>query len=383
MTLITRKNNSTFVARWDLDLIAVRNEWVVQVLSDDEIQYLPFVDQIGKHGTCILWSKLDRLLENQQYYANQIDIYPFLEHVEYHLALIYHRYLSGEFKKQKINIMINGHTIKPFDPFCTSHKATQMLPEEIVSIGGQQVRIQPFILPHHSKLTKEEYKFYRSRSDFYSNQGVYVYRNGRLMTWGDWFRLVPKTEATKLARVRIDFPNSLDEQWTIDIKKSRAHPPPQVREKLRQIINKITTQSKRVHTGRGDRLFNKQEQPVWIRSADREGTRYGINREHPLFVALAQQTDPQLMRALDQIFAVIEREVPIEAIYADYSTVPEVFDDVPDMPVENLPEILETFAGLFRVAGKLDKDNLRNAIIHIPPFNQHREATLKIIEDLI
>lgn len=77
------------------------------------------------------------------------------------------------------------------------------------------------------------------------------------MAWGDWFRLVPKGEATKLARVQIDFPNSLDEAWTIDIKKSRARPPHAVRERLRQIINRITARSVTVHRGRGQRLFRK------------------------------------------------------------------------------------------------------------------------------
>ena len=85
----------------------------------------------------------------------------------------------------------------------------------------------------------------------------YVYRNGRLMAWGDWFRLVPKGEATKLARVQIDFPNSLDEAWTIDIKKSRARPPHGVRERLRQIINRITARSVTVHRGVGRSSFRR------------------------------------------------------------------------------------------------------------------------------
>ena len=117
--------------------------------------------------------------------------------------------------------------------------------------------MQPYVLPHHSRLSAADYDFYQDRSDFISNQGGYVYRNGRLMAWGDWFRLVPKGEATKLARVQIDFPNSLDEAWTIDIKKSRARPPHTVRERLRQIISQITGRSVTVHRGRGQKLFQE------------------------------------------------------------------------------------------------------------------------------
>lgn len=34
-----------------------------------------------------------------------------------------------------------------FDPFCLNNKATQLLPEEIIRIAGEEVRIQPYILP--------------------------------------------------------------------------------------------------------------------------------------------------------------------------------------------------------------------------------------------
>lgn len=383
LTVISRKDNSTFAACWDLDLISQRNEWVAQVLSPDEILALPLVDQLGERGTCVLWQKLDRLLESQQYISNRIDIYTRLEQVEQHLALIYHRYLSGEYRKRKITILVNAHSVEPFDPFCTSHKATQMLPEEIVRIDGEEIHIQPFILPHHSKLPKADYDYYRSRSDFISNQGAYVYRNGRLMAWGDWFKLIAKTEATKLARVRIDFSNVLDEQWTIDIKKSRAHPPPQVREKLKHIINRITEQSRKVHTGRGERLFSQQEQPLWLRYPDRKGTRYGINREHPLLLALADKADPQMMSAFNHILDLIQSAVPVEAIYADYSNIPQVFEEKPDISPEQLQQAITAIAELFRTSGELDKAGLSRAILAVPPYSQHREITQKIIEDML
>lgn len=382
LTVISRKNGLTFAARWDLDLISQRNEWVVQELSADDIQSLPLINQLSNQGTCVLWQKLDRLLESQQYTINEADVYTKLDHVERHLALIYHRYLSGEFKKSKTTILVNGHPIKPFDPFCTSHKATQMLPEEIVRIHGEEIHIQPYILPHHSKLTRSDYDYYRKHSDFISNQGAYVYRNGRLMAWGDWFRLVAKTEATKLARVRIDFSNALDEQWTIDIKKSRAHPPPQVREKMSHIINQITEQSRRVHTGRGDRLFTQQEKTLWLRYSDRKGTRYGINKEHPLLIALANKADPDIMKAINHILTGIENTVPIQAIYADYSNTPQVFEEKPDISEETLLQAITAISELFRTSGELDKLQLSNAILAIPPFSQYKEIAQRMIKEI-
>jgi hypothetical protein len=142
------------------------------------------------------------------------------------------------------------------------------------------------------------------------------------MAWGDWFRLVPKGEATKLARVQIDFPNDLDEAWTIDIKKSRARPPHAVRERLRQIIDKIAARSVTVHRGRGQKLFQETAAPVWERYADHGGIRFVINAQHPLVTALRAQLATEDSRTLELLLDAVAASLPIEMIYSDYSTNP-------------------------------------------------------------
>lgn len=383
LTVASRKNGKLFAAQWDLDVIASRNEWVVTIPSVEAVQDLPYFEELGNQGTYILWQKLDRLLESSGSERGKTDAYDKLSLVESHLALVFHRYITGYQKRPRIAIQINGHPIEAFDPFCLSNKATQLLQEEVVRIDGYEIRVQPYILPHHSKLSKGEYDFYKSRSDFVSNQGVYVYRNGRLMTWGDWFRLVPKSEATKLARIRIDFPNALDEYWTIDIRKSRAYPPPQVREKLRQIIDRITEQSKRVHTGRGNRLFEEQAQPLWVRFSDRGGIRYAVNRDHPLVRTLQNRIDPQMSGIFENILSVVERSMPLEAIYADYASTPQSFDEKEEIPYEELKNKLEHFYILLISSGPCDKESFARMILGLKPFSENREMTQMIIEELV
>lgn len=383
LTVISRKNSALFAAQWDLDLIASRNEWVVTLPAIEDVENLPYIDELGMSGTYVLWRKLDRLLESNLHERSIVNAHDKLFEVEKHLALVFHRYLAGDYKKRKVAIHINGHSIEAFDPFCLTNKATQLMQEEIVRIDGHEIRIQPYILPHHSKLSKKEYDFYRSRSDFVSNQGAYVYRNGRLMAWGDWFRLVAKSEATKLARVRIDFTNALDESWTIDIKKSRAHPPPQVREKLRQIVNRIAEQSKRVHIGRGNRLFEKHEKPLWIRFSDRDGIRYAVNRDHPLVATIQNKLDPDSATVFDSILSVIERAIPLEAIYADYSSAPQSFEEKEAVAYEELKEKLEQFYMLLASSDSIDKEGFARMMLGMKPFSENKELSRQIIEELI
>ena len=223
LTVASAKDGSLSGAVWSLDRIDSLDDWMLSILDDEEIGDLGFSERLKENGTVVMWTDLDRLFEDETGIRRDEIVNEKLDVVEKHLSLVFHRFLAGEVKgRKKIAISLNGHPVAAFDPFCRKNSATQILPEEVVYVGETAVQMQPFILPHHSRLTASEYDFYQSRSDFISNQGAYIYRNGRLMAWGDWFRLIPKGEATKLARVQIDFPNSLDESWTIDIKKSRA-----------------------------------------------------------------------------------------------------------------------------------------------------------------
>ena len=326
LTVASSQNGSRCGAEWDLDLIDEKDDWIITILDEEDIEQLPFIERLADHGAIVIWQSLDRLFEDESNLRRDEIVNEKLDVLDKHLSLVFHRFLAGEVKgRKKIRISINGHPVEPFDPFCRK-SGSQMLPEDVVRIDGHSVQMQPYILPHHSRLTAREYDYYQGRSDFISNQGAYIYRNGRLMAWGDWFRLIPKGEATKLARVQIDFPNSLDEAWTIDIKKSRARPPHAVRERLRQIIPQIEGRSTRVHKGRGQKLFEEVEAPVWERFADQGRIRYSLNARHPLVEALAAKLDEQGRKSLDLLLEAAAAALPVEMIYSDYSSSPRDVD---------------------------------------------------------
>ena len=379
LVVISRKNGELAGAMWDLDTID--DEWNIGLLSQDEILSCPHVDHLETSGTLVLWLKLDRLSEGDVSSNKQKILFEKIELVDRHLSLVFHRFLSGEVRGRKLDIFVNRHKLDPFDPFCLSNKATQLLQEEIVRLDGHEVRIQPYILPHHSKLSPKEHDYYESRSEFVGNQGVYIYRNNRLMVWGNWFRLAPKGEATKLARVRIDFPSALDEQWTIDIKKSRAHPPQQVREKLRHIINRIVEQSTRVHSGRGRKLFDEAKEPFWVRYAEHGGVRYSLNRDHPVLSAYRRMIESDQQRLFQEVLTVIEDSIPVEAIYSDYSMTPKGFDEPAIIESEEILVRLRLLCELLSAEQKLDMQSLRETISRLKPFCDYPQEIEQVIKE--
>jgi hypothetical protein len=381
LTVASSTNSILCGAEWDLDLISREDEWFLSILNEKEINELPYIEQLPSTGTIVIWRELDRLFEDQLGLKRDEIVNEKLDIVEKHLSLVFHRFISGDIKpRKKIAIRINGHPVTAFDPFCTKNTATQKLPQEIVRVEGHNVIIQPYILPHHNNLSAAEHDFYEDRSSFLSNQGAYVYRNGRLMAWGDWFRLLPKGEATKLARVQIDFPNTLDESWTIDIKKSRARPPYAVKERLRQVISKIAYSSKRVHRGRGERLFQETSAPVWEKYADTGTIRFELNMSHPILTSIKDELSDKQFKGLKNYLDAVTSSLPVEMIYSDFSSSPREIDQATvkdEMVIQRLRELKET---LFKNS-TVNLSSFREVMISTRMFEHHEEIVNKFIEE--
>src|SRR5690606_27858878 len=143
-------------------------------------------------------------------------------------------------------------------------------------------------LPPISRLSEEEIETAGGRDGLRGTQGFYIYRGRRLVIWGTWFRLVPKHEVYKLTRVKVDIPNSFDELWALDIKKSAAYPPEAIRTRLRQLIPHFADKSRKaiVYPGRRSNT-NSTVVPLWDRVEPRHGNfSYQVNTEHPLIAKL-------------------------------------------------------------------------------------------------
>lgn len=316
LTVISLKSGKLSAYRWDLDRVLQRKAWILLKLDRKEIEALPHVDQLlnQESGTIVLWCALDRLLagetQTEQAFGHQMSL------ATEHLSLVFHRYISGEPGLAPLRIEFNRRALAAVDPFLLDHRATQRLADDSFTVEGRRVTVKPFILPHLSKLKAEEVERAGGREGLRHQQGFYVYRNRRLIIWGTWFRLARKDELSKLARVRVDIPNSLDHLWTIDVKKSVAVPPEAVRVNLRRTIDRIRQASGRTLVYRGRQADTGMVTPGWKEISDRSGVRFEINRDHPAVAALRSVLEPGRQALLESLLRVMEQAFPMEALYA-------------------------------------------------------------------
>ena len=294
---------------------------------------------------------------------------------------MFHRFLSGrEDREGGVEISLNGLELRPFDPFHSHHPATQHHQEEPFVLDGKEIRIQPVTLPHHDKVSRADWTRYGGPEGYVKNQGFYLYRNRRLIIHGTWFGLARQLELTKLCRVRIDMPSSLDAEWKIDVKKAGAQPPPPVRERLHRIIERIGVPSRRTYTVRGSRLAGDSRLPVWTRSQDKNGISYGLDTEHPLFSAFAGRLDPETADEFRRLVGLIVSTLPVEALYADISANAESVVPTALAP-EDFKEIVEATWRALKERG-LSGTEAETRMHSADPFRLHWNEVASVLQAL-
>ena len=370
LTVASKHGNTISAYCWDLDYIQKAQSWELLELDDEDICNLPQIDSLKQlsEGTIVLWEKLDKIFAGDE--DKEHGLLVKINEVEEHLALTFHRYLQGEPGLKKLTIKSNGISIKPIDPFYIS-KSDAMPSEKIpvkypIPDGGfskANVIVTPYILPFSDSLSQEELTALGGKEGLIKNQGFYIYRNKRLIVAANWFRLTRKTDLTKLCRVKVDMPNTLDDIWTIDVKKSMAVPPEIVLRNLRRIISPIIKAGKRKYKFRATKETSTDKMQLWVPLETRNGMVYSINTEYPIVKDLMGEVKDK--RKMQTLLHLLEQNLPVNAIHTDfYDDKKFAFEDV-DVAYQN---VLENLRDLLRDIAPDEQEAEFNDLMSIMPF---------------
>ncbi|TLG92130.1 ATP-binding protein, partial [Pseudomonas edaphica] len=187
------------------------------------------------------------------------------------------------------------------------------------------VEAQCHVLPHKDRLSEGEFRTGGGAEGWTSQQGFYIYRNHRLLLAGGWLgigqgRAWNREEPHRLARIRLDIPNTADSAWKIDVKKSTARPPITVRPWLTKLAEDTRERARRVFAFRGAPMPGpgglKIEQQAWRVERLKDGVRYRIEESHPAVAAVIEAAggNSDLVRAM---LRVVEETVPVQRIWLD------------------------------------------------------------------
>jgi len=384
LTVASNKDGETSCLRWDLDELAANPDsgWLLfEGTAQGSKNFIAGLK--GKTaGTVVLWEQMDRVV-TAGFTSN--DFHDLIDTVESHLAMVFHRLLQGP--RAKLKLLLNGRAVAPWDPFMTGHPAKSWTsPPTNHPTDYGTVTVQAHVLPHRDKLTASEFDSNAGPAGWTAQQGFYVYRNERLLVAGGWLglgnsRAWNREEAHRLARIRLDIPNTADADWKIDVRKSTARPPVSLRPWLTLLAENTRERARRVFAYRGTPAPAKGNVPIeqaWRVDRLKAGVRYRIEDSHPSVAAVLEKAG-ELAPLVRSMLRVIEETVPVQRIWLDTAENKETprtgFDGEPNAAVIEVAAVL--FQDLIERKG-LSVEEARKSMSRTEPFQKYPALIAKL-----
>jgi hypothetical protein len=321
VTVVTRSSamaNRVAVRTLDLDLIAEWDEWLVVDPGSDPLTERARRGLGDGPGTVVIWRKLDRVLPERRpeggWARRRLDT--LAAKTAEHLGIVFHRFLEGE-KGRDLVIAVNGEKVEPWNPLAPEEPARQELALQSFEIVSGEivgiVELRRFVLPSRDQFSSAvQFERLSGPLNWNRQQGLYIYRAGRLVQWGGWNGVRGIDEHTKLARAALDFDTDLDSAFHINVAKMRVTIPPQLRQMLEQPINELCGRADDVYrkTSRrevdGDRRSGSGRRRPWAAPDPAAGT-VGDSAGLALRAAAMQAGEYEAFR---RILAVLQEQAP-------------------------------------------------------------------------
>lgn len=341
-TVASKKYGKIRAMSFDLDVIEDANKLLLKQLSEAEIETLPEIERLKNYesGTLAIWTKFDKI---EQLAKNFEDSFrAVVADSKKHVELVFHRFYD------KIQIYYNEKRIERRDPFLKGSVGRQQTGRtSVINIDGSEIIVIPYTLPFANTLTGEEKALLGNPKSIFDEQGFYLYRNERLISWGSWMRMGIRSELNKLARIQVDIPSSLDSVWMLDVKKSSAKIPDKIKDRIKMAVEDSVVRSKRT-----TKFPGVKEQSVtykiWDRINEHEGKiKYQINRDVPAIVALYDVLGEHEKELLEIVLSQIESYLPKYSIVNDNMESLNIINSGIDMEEEHLIEEIEKIIALF------------------------------------
>ena len=229
LSVVSRPSSqvSPMMATWDLDYVADRGEWLLLITDEPDAEAVAHLDRTASEhaGTVVVWTKVDRLLRS---YADPTGPHAMralkarCNHLRFHLSMTYQRFLdSKDSRARDIRITLNGESIAAWNPFQEGLSELVADEEQPVDTGdaGAEFRVRAFILPRREEFAdNNQEREARISPDL---QGIYIYREGRLIHSADWLGMFQKEPHLNLLRVEFSFDHRLDDALQLDVRKSQ------------------------------------------------------------------------------------------------------------------------------------------------------------------
>lgn len=229
LSVISRASGDAapLMATWDLDHVGQTGKWSLIIGEPDEegLQHLETVAP-GRAGTVVVWTKVDRLMRDYAAAAGAAARKALQKRVDglsQHLSMVYQRFLDhGDSRARSVAMTMNGVALKAWNPFMTG--LSELVGDQTVPVQQEDhteasFTVRAYILPRKEEFPSPELAAEARISA--PLQGIYIYRENRLIVASTWLGMYQQEPHGSLLRVEFSFNHDLDDAFHLDIKKSQ------------------------------------------------------------------------------------------------------------------------------------------------------------------
>lgn len=339
LTVITKKKDHPIAAAvWDIDHIEQTNSWQLEILDEDEIKSISHValSNESEHGTQLIWEKITFLQHGSHALTQDEELTAELSNLRNYIALHFHRFINNS---NKLSISINDKKVEAVDPFMSSLDGYQEGPSEKFRCKGGFITIRTHVLPHINQISPEQLEKMGGAESITQNQGIYIYRSKRLINAGGWLGLAKSSQLGALARVQVDVPTTIDDEWSTDVKKSSLQLPGRVKRELRKFLSDPIKRSKRAYTYRGEK---SAANTFWEINEDKnkDSITYQVDTTNDELLNCIDSLDNELKKRFLDYLKNLSSYIPIDHIFQKMSEKPKSIKQE-DVDLELMEKILK------------------------------------------
>jgi hypothetical protein len=316
-TVISRNAETDFEGRsWDVEFL--KEDWALIIETPEDVKSLctDFEavsrnfhehDENFELKTLVIWEqlyKLERLMRKN-------GIGDDLEELRSHLGLVFHRYISDG----RLRIRLNNLLVEAFDPF-PHLPGVQIISENFWQSGDDFIRFEGIILPKRAAAETREglTDWAPAGRTLEEMQGIYIYRNGRLIRYGAWLKAISKSIYLQFGRIRIDAGNTADGDFQLNVAKSSLIIPFGLRRAMAEMVKTVAAQAAKEYRERiAAGVIRPAATPSGLslitRVSGAAGAVLQINQEFELLRRMQQELQPAQLLLLSDFITLVEHKL--------------------------------------------------------------------------
>lgn len=282
LTIITKKKNNTCFKTINSDFENIETN-LLNIFNRINYVEKRFNERCMTSGTIVIWEDLDNNLTGVNSGIKKSFAVFFENGKKFteHAAIHFHNFLDN------VNIYFNNIKLENWNPFETNLKGIKTFEEKKIPLDNHFVTIKGYLYPKEDEV--EDLDLYEKISGpygWFDSQGIYLYREKRLLTHGGWFGLRkggsnPWKKETKYERCRITlhYDSELDNYFKPNIIKNASEIPPAIKNEIAAYCETVKSESlqRNISQTQNNDLTDSSEN---ILQKDEQG-KNEINLQHP------------------------------------------------------------------------------------------------------